>query len=231
MAHILLVDDDAPVLRSIQRILEQATFTVTVMGSGKEALNFIQNHPIDLVVLDIIMPEINGLEVCRQIRASPFIGKMPILFLTAKGRPTDIAQGLDAGGDDFLTKPFDVIELPARVRALLRRAPGGGLDTTSDYLTAGKLKISTTRPEIYVDNRRIELTTLEHRIMYYLMQRANKPVLPEQLLADVWQYPSGSGDPTSVRVHIANLRGKIEPVPEHPQYLRNVRGQGYMVTG
>jgi len=137
MGHILAVDDDGQVLRSVKRVLESAGFEVHTATNGPEALAMIAHQRPDLVVLDIIMPEMDGIEVCRRIRADPFTARLPILFLTAKGRPTDIAEGLDAGGDDFLTKPFEVVELPARIRALLRRAPGGTLDTESDVLTVG----------------------------------------------------------------------------------------------
>jgi len=230
MAHILAVDDDAPVLRSVKRVLEKAGFTVSTASNGREALEFIKQQRPDLIVLDIIMPELDGIEVCRRIRADPFLAKLPILFLTAKGRPSDIAQGLDAGGDDFLTKPFEVLELPARVRALLRRAPGGMLDAESEYLTVGDLKLHSKRFEVEVAGRVVTLTTVEHQLLHYLMMHAGQPISAEQLLEDVWQYPRGIGDPILVRVHIANLRSKIETQPDAPQYIRNVRGRGYMLS-
>lgn len=231
MAHILAVDDDEPVLRSVRRVLENAGFTVTTASSGQQALDVIAHTRLDLIVLDIIMPGIDGLEVCRRIRADPFTARLPILFLTAKGRPTDIAQGLDAGGDDFLTKPFEVVELPARVRALLRRAPGGTLDTESEYLVIGDLKLHAKRAEVHVGERAVELTSIEHQLLYYLMLHAGQPVPAIQLLRDVWQYPVGTGDPILVRVHIGNLRAKIEPKPDSPRYILNVRGRGYVLNG
>jgi DNA-binding response OmpR family regulator len=231
MTHILAVDDDEPVLRSVKRVLENAGFTVSTATNGQAALNLIAQQRPDLVVLDMIMPGLDGLEVCRRIRADPFIAKLPILFLTAKGRPTDVAQGLDAGGDDFLTKPFEVVELPARVRALLRRAPGGTLDTAAEYLSVGDLKLHTKRAEVLVGEKLVELTSIEHQLLHYLMQHAGQPVPPHQLLRDVWQYPAGTGDPILVRVHIGNLRAKIEPQPDTPRYVLNVRGRGYMVNG
>jgi len=231
MGHILAVDDDEPVLRSVKRVLENAGFTVRTASNGQEALDQITRERPDLVVLDIIMPGMDGLEVCRRIRADPFIARLPILFLTAKGRPNDVAQGLDAGGDDFLTKPFEVVELPARVRALLRRAPGGPLDTESEYLIVGDIKLHAVRSEVHVRERQIELTSIEHQLLHYLMLHAGQPIPALQLLRDVWQYPAGTGDPILVRVHIGNLRSKIEPQPDTPRYILNVRGRGYLLNG
>ena len=230
MAHILIVDDDAPVQRAIKRVLESVGYRVSAASDGQEALDMIARERPDLLVLDIIMPRMDGLEVCRRVRADPFVAKLPILFLTAKGRPADIAQGLDAGGDDFLTKPFDVVELPARCRALLRRAPGGVLDSSSDYLVVGNLKLHSTRAEVQIGEGMVQLTTVEHQLLHYLMMHAGQPIAAEQLLQDVWQYPPGTGDPILVRVHIGNLRAKIEPQPETPQYIRNVRGRGYVLS-
>jgi DNA-binding response OmpR family regulator len=231
MGYILAVDDDEPVLRSVKRVLENADFTVRTASNGQDALKMIAHERPDLVVLDIIMPGLDGLEVCRRIRADPYIAKLPILFLTAKGRPNDVAQGLDAGGDDFLTKPFEVVELPARVRALLRRAPGGALDTEAEYLTVGDIKLHATRAEVHVGERAVELTSIEHQLLHYLMLHAGQPIPALQLLRDVWQYPVGTGDPILVRVHIGNLRAKIEPQPDTPRYILNVRGRGYVLNG
>jgi DNA-binding response OmpR family regulator len=231
MAHILAVDDDEPVLRSVKRVLENAGFTVSTASSGKEALSLIANGQPDLVVLDMIMPGLDGLEVCRRIRADPYTAKLPILFLTAKSRPADVAQGLDAGGDDFLTKPFEVVELPARVRALLRRAPGGPLDAEAEYLVVGDIKLHTKRAEVHIGEQVIELTSIEHQLLHYLMLHAGQPIPALQLLRDVWQYPTGTGDPILVRVHIGNLRAKIEPQPDSPRYVLNVRGRGYVLNG
>jgi DNA-binding response OmpR family regulator len=229
MAHILAVDDDEQVLLSIQQLLEDAGHTVTAASSGREALGQLTHQRPELIVLDIIMPEMDGIEVCRRVRADPFLARIPILFLTAKGRPNDIAQGLDAGGDDYLVKPFEVVELPARIRALLRRAPGGTLDAESDYLVAGDLKLHTTQTEVYVEDKLIPLTTIEHQLLHYLILHAGQPVGADHLLQAVWEYPPGTGNPKLVQVHIANLRAKIEPQPDKPRYLRNVRGRGYMV--
>ena len=230
MTRILVVDDDVHVLKSITRVLEDADYEVLPASSGKEALEMIARQMPDMVILDIIMPEMDGIEVCRRIRADPFLARMPVLFLTAKGRPSDVAQGLDAGGDDFLVKPFEVIELPARIRALLRRASGGPLDPTADFLIVGELRLHATRSELHLADSPIEITPVEHRLLHYLMMHAGNPVSTQQLLEDVWEYPPGTGNPKLVQVHIANLRTKIEPVSASPHYIRNVRGRGYLIS-
>jgi DNA-binding response OmpR family regulator len=185
----------------------------------------------DLVVLDIIMPEMDGIEVCRRVRGDPFTAKLPILFLTAKGRPADVVLGLESGGDDYLVKPFEVRELPARVNALLRRAPGGALDPDAEKLVAGDVRLHRSRPEVEVGGQLIELTAIEHRLLHYLMLHQGRPIPTQQLLEDIWEYPPGVGDPQVVHVTIARLRAKIEPQPDSPQIIRNLRGRGYLAGG
>jgi DNA-binding response OmpR family regulator len=230
VGKILIVDDEPQVARSVRRVLEDAEFSVDVANSGQDAIAQMARDRPDLVVLDIIMPDINGIEVCRRIRADPFLARIPVLFLTAKGRPQDIVDGLDAGGDDYCTKPFDVTELPARVRALLRRSPGGPLDTASDYITVGNLRLHTTRPEVDIDGRQVQLTAMEQRLLHYLMVHQGQPISTHHLLEDVWEYPPGVGNPKLVHVHMVNLRAKLEDNPDQPEFIRNVRGRGYLVT-
>jgi DNA-binding response OmpR family regulator len=227
---ILIVDDEPMVARSVSRILEDAGFTAQIAGSGEDALELMTRERPALVVLDIIMPGMDGIEVCRRIRADPFLARMPILFLTAKGRSQDVAAGLDAGGDDYLTKPFDVVELPARARALLRRAPGGTLDAASEYITVGGLRLHITRPEVDINGRQVQITAMEQRLLHYLMVHPGQPISTDHLLEDVWEYPPGVGNPKLVHVHIVNLRSKLEDNPEQPTLIRNVRGRGYLIA-
>jgi DNA-binding response OmpR family regulator len=229
MAHILIIDDEPLILNSIRRVLEREGFEVSEAPGGQQGLDLIAQKSPDLIVLDIVMPEMNGQEVCRRLRADPFTARLPIIFLTAQGRPEQIAHGLDAGADDYLVKPFDVIELPARIRALLRRAPSGPLDAASGYIVVGDLRLHTTHPEVQVKGAEIELTSVEHRLLHYLLLHAGKPISVDQLLQDIWEYPPGVGNPKLVQVHVANLRTKIEPQPNTPQYILNIRGRGYIV--
>lgn len=231
MVKILAVDDNRQVLNSIRRVLEVEGFTVVTASTGAEALAMIKEEKPALVVLDVIMPEMDGLEVCRQLRADPFFARIPIIFLTAKSRPSDAAEALDAGGDDFLTKPFEVIEMPARIRALLRRAPGGVLDTESDFITVGQLTLHNTQPELHIGETVIQLSTVEHRLLHYLMLHAGQPVSTHALLENVWEYPPGTGNPKLVHVHIRNLRRKVENDPDNPLRIRNIHGRGYIATG
>ncbi len=228
MAHILAIDDDQDVLDSITEILAQSNVTVTCATNGQDGLDLLRDQCIDLVVLDIVMPDIDGIEVCRRIRADPALARIPILFLTAKSRSGDIARGLDAGGDDYLVKPYDVIELPARVRALLRRAPGGVLDSGSDCVQFGAVTLYFDRREIDVDGHSVPLTPTEHRLLHALMMRGGQPVSTETLLEEVWEYPPGVGDPQLVRVHANNLRAKL--LAADCDCIQTQHGKGYLIT-
>jgi two-component system, OmpR family, response regulator MprA len=228
--RVLIVDDEDMVRVSLRRVLESEGFEVSEASNGEAALGCVAEVRPDLIVLDILMPGMDGIEVCRRLRADPFTAKLPILFLTAKGRREDVARGLDAGGDDYLIKPLDVVELPARVRAMLRRAPGGSLDTQSEFLTVGSVQLHATRSEAIVSGVTVELTPVEHRLLHYLMLHAGRPVSTDMLLEDVWEYPPGVGNPKLVQTHIANLRAKIEPEPDNPQYIINIRGRGYLIA-
>jgi DNA-binding response OmpR family regulator len=229
MAHILVVDDEDRVLEAIKAVLEEENHTLVAVNSGQQALRLLETTHFDLAVLDIIMPEMTGLELIRRIRAIPQLVRMPILFLTARSRTLDTVEGLDAGADDYLTKPFDIVVLPARIRALLRRSPGGVLDNTSEHLTVGGLQLHKIRTEVVIEGKVVELTAMEHKLLYYLMQHAGKPVSIDRLLEDIWAYPPGAGNPNIVQVHITNLRNKLTSISDH-MYIRNVRGQGYMIV-
>ena len=229
MPHILVVDDDRTVRETVKHVLLDSDYQISEATNGLEALEMIARTRPDLIILDIMMPELDGLEVCRRIRADPYYAKLPIIFLTSKDRSTDVAKGLNVGGDDFVSKSAIRIELPARIHALLRRIPGGSLDLESDHIVHGELRLHTVLLEAQLGERRVELTPIEHRLLHYLMTHAGQPTATDQLLQDVWGYHPGTGDPKLVRVTIARLRAKIEPHPDNPQYLLNIRGRGYLI--
>jgi two-component system response regulator MprA len=230
MAHILAVDDDRVVQLAIRHTLQSEGYTVSIAANGQQALDMILHLRPDLVILDIMMPDIDGLEVCRRIRSNPFMSKLPVILLTSKNRPHDRVQGLDAGGDDFLPKSAVAVELLARVRALLRRTTSEEQNIEPLSLCVGGVCLRVTMPEAHIGEHVILLTRLDHRLLGYLMSHANQPVSVPQLLENVWDYPGGSGDSETVRVAINRLRSKLEPYLTELPYIRTVRGQGYMIV-
>ena len=230
MAHILAVDDDRVVQHAIRYTLQSEGHTVSIANNGQQALEKILHLRPDLVILDIMMPDIDGLEVCRRIRANPFMSKLPVIFLTSKSRPIDRVQGLDAGSDDFLPKSAVSVELLARVRALLRRTVLDEQGIEPQSICVGGVCLRITHLEAKIDDHVIQLSPLEHRLLGYLMSHAGQPVSTSQLLENVWDYACGVGDNEIVRVAINRLRVKLEPHLTSLPYIRTVRGQGYMIA-
>ncbi len=228
---ILVVDDDVDVANMIERSLRRVGHNVMVTHRGADSLAIArQQHP-DLVVLDIMMPGMNGIEVCRHMRANPELSQIPILFLTAKGEIGDKIEGFEAGADDYLTKPFDLRELSLRVRALLRRTVRGDEEPKEvERIELGPLSLDCRTFEISTTTRTVLLTPVEFELMHFLMGNPGKVFSADQLLQEVWGYPPGTGMPDLVRVHIKNIRDKIEPDPSKPVYLKNVLRRGYMVA-
>jgi DNA-binding response OmpR family regulator len=231
MRHlILVVDDDEDVAETIERSLRRLGHEVLTVHRGADALQAArQRHP-DLMVLDVMMPGMNGIEVCRHMRANPELAPTPILFLTARGEIADKIEGFEAGADDYLTKPFDMRELDLRVKALLRRTQSGVEEEPLEQVEVGPLVLNCRTFEITTPLRAVLLTPVEFELLYFLMSNAGKVFSADQLLQSVWGYPPGTGMPDLVRVHIKNLRDKIEPIPGEPQYLRNVLRRGYTIS-
>ena len=231
MKDILVVDDDEIVARTIERSLRGPDFRVTVAQSGVQALQMARRQPPDLMVLDVLMPGMDGYEVCRQLRADPLLSHLPVLFLTARSKEEDKLEGFHAGADDYLPKPFNVEELIMRVKAILRRStlptPTYGVRR---QLRAGDLVLDCNTFEVTAAGRRVALTPVQFDLLYYLMSHAGQVISAQQLLQDVWDYPYDAGSPDLVRVHIKNLREKLEPDPAAPVYLRTVQGHGYTIA-
>jgi len=231
---ILLVDDEPDLIWAIQRSLTFAGYGTLTAKDGIEALSIARRHFRDLVILDINMPGLDGLEVCRQIRQDPALSSTPILFLTHRGATIDRINGLDEGGDDYLAKPFDLLELKAHIRALLRRNQKTTNATQAapanqSVLAAGPMTLDAQSRQVYLHDQVIQLTSTEFDLLYFLMVHPSKVFSSKQLLQQVWNYPPETGDPSLVRWHMKNLRAKLEADPSHPTYLRSVARQGYML--
>ncbi len=230
MALILVVDDDEDVVKMIQINLTQGGHQVLWANNGYEALQRAYRQRPDLVLLDIAMPEMDGIEVCRRLRASPATAPIPILFLTGSAGIESKIASFDAGADDYLIKPFNLQELNLRVKALLRRGFAKPLETPP-RLIVGALSLNCHNFELTVGDKTVLLTPVEFELLYFLMSHAGRVFSSKQLLREVWQYPPGTGSPELVRAHIRNLRTKIEPDPKSPVYLKTVGRFGYAIHG
>jgi len=229
LASILVVDDDVDVADTIRRSLLNRGHQVTAVYNGVEALEVArQAHP-DLIVLDVIMPQIDGIEVCRRLRQDAKMAHVPIIFLTAMDRLVDKIEGFEAGADDYLTKPFDIQELELRVRAVLRRSVPP-VHAEPDVLNVGDLSLNCRTYEAKAGSKVSLLTPIEFELLYFLMSKTGEVFSSERLLQEVWEYPPGTGDPALVRMHIKNIRDKIETEPRQPHFLRTVSRHGYTVV-
>lgn len=227
MAYIIAVDDDNEVLQTLGRVLKAEAYDVSLASSAAEGMRFLERKMPDVMILDIIMPEMDGITFCRQLRRDTRFIALPILFLTAKGGTDDIVNGLDAGADDYVIKPFELAELRARVAALLRRGlrekPGNTMIQLAD------MKLDSDTYQVIVRDQNVQLTSTEHRLLRYLMEHPNQALSPGHLLQSVWEYPPNTGDPDLVRAHVRNLRAKIERVNGR-KYIRTIHGVGYMIS-
>jgi two-component system response regulator MprA len=217
MATILVVDDDPKILSVLGRGLRFEGYDVQLAADGLEALRIARVEPLDLVVLDVMLPGMDGLEVCQRLRRGT---NVPILMLTARDAVPDRIAGLDRGADDYLIKPFDFDELLARIRALLRRSHPIGEGT----LTFGDLRLDTRTREAERDGRRIDLTTREYELLLLFLQHPRQVLTREQILDRLWG--DASVDSNAIEVHIARLRDKLEADGE-PRLIQTVRGAGY----
>ena len=220
-ARILLVEDDASIRELTQRGLEQAGFTVATAAAGDEGLARFHADRPDAVVLDVMLPGLDGLEVCKAIRAT---SATPVVMLTARSDTLDVVVGLESGADDYVTKPFEMAELVARVRASLRRATH--VEPDQDRLRVGPVRIDIAAHTVERGQERLELTPTEFRLLVELARHAGHVLSRDQLLELVWGYDY-LGDSRLVDATIQRLRAKIEPAPGTPQLIETVRGVGY----
>ncbi len=227
MTYIMAVDDDPEVLDTLGRVLERESFEVGLARSAAEALVLLDQRAPSAMILDIMMPGMDGITLCRQLRRDSRFNALPILFLTAKGSTEDVVDGLDAGADDYVVKPFELAELRARIHALLRRSVRDS--STGAILQLNDLKLDSDTYQVYIKGNRIQLTSTEHRLLRYLMENPNRALSPGHLLQVVWEYPPNTGDPDLVRAHVRNLRSKIEKNSDR-RYIRTIHGVGYMIS-
>ncbi len=228
MPYVIAVDDDLEVLETLGRVLERERLEVNLASSGVQALQLLERRIPDLLILDIIMPGMDGVTICRQLRATPRYVALPILFLTAKGSTNDVVDGLDAGADDYVVKPFELAELRARVHALIRRGQRDA-GMSNSVIQIDELKLDSDTYQVSLRDESVQLTSTEHRLLRYLMEHVNQALSPAHLLQAVWEYPPDTGDPDLVRAHVRNLRAKIELNPDR-RYIRTIHGVGYMIS-
>ena len=228
--RILIVDDDDEIRDLLEFDVRASGYFVDTARDGMEGLNKALNNTYDLILLDVMMPKMNGFDVCKYIRQAKLA--IPILMLTAKGTIDDKTEGFDCGADDYLVKPFDIQEVLLRIRVLLRRNQVFDEDKSAlsdEVLNAGDIEIFPETLEAVVVNKRVKLTPTEFEILYCLMQHFNHPVTLATLLDEVWGYDSNE-DVRMLRVHVGGLRNKIEPDTKHPKYLHTVTNVGYKLT-
>ena len=219
--RILIVDDDAEIRELLEFDISSSGYFVDTASDGMEGLNKALNSTYELILLDVMMPKMNGFDVCKNI---------PILMLTAKGTIGDKTSGFDSGADDYLVKPFDVQEVLLRIRVLLRRSePQQEQNFSSEILDAGEIEILPDTLEAVILNKRVKLTPTEFEILYCLMQHFNKAVTLATLLEEVWGYDRDE-DVRMLRVHVGGLRNKIVPDTKNPKYLHTVTNVGYKLT-
>jgi two-component system, OmpR family, response regulator len=227
MSKILVVEDDRNLLETIKYNLIKEGYETAVAADGAEALEIARNEKPDLIILDIMLPVIDGFEVCRILRKEMTV---PIIILTARTDETDRIIGLDTGADDYVTKPFSLRELLARIRALLRRAKITEVKLPEEQalLTMDDIIIDLNRHQVMVKEQPVELTAKEYDLLVFLMQNESYVFSREQLLEKVWGYDF-AGDTRTVDVHIRWLRQKLESDPANPKHLLTVRGTGYKI--
>jgi len=220
---ILVVDDEERMARFIRLNLEHDGFQVVEAYRGLDAIRRIRDSMPDVIILDVMMPDLNGFEVLKIIRE---FSSVPVIMLTAKGEEDDRVHGLELGADDYVTKPFSPRELVSRVRAVLRRTETGGFVSKEAFEIDDRLKIDFGKREVWVENNLVKLRPTEYRLLYHLVQNAGWVMTHDQLLSKVWGYEYRN-EPHYVRLYINYLRQKLEIDPSEPKYILTERGVGY----
>ena len=226
MAKILVVDDEQVLVKGIKFNLEHEGYQVEVGYDGEQAVELAREGGFDLILLDLMMPKIDGLQACMRIRE---FSNVPVIMLTAKGEDADKLMGFECGADDYITKPFNLLELKARVRALLRRSGAAEHTKAGGVLEAGHIKLDTAARAAWRDGTPVELTAKEFDLMELLLRNPGRVYSRENLLNVVWGYEY-IGDYRTVDVHVRRLREKLELDPANPEFIRTKWGVGYYLT-
>jgi DNA-binding response OmpR family regulator len=230
--RILLIEDDAAVAQSLQEGLERDGYLVTWKPTGVEGIAFAResarSHGLHLILLDVRLPDLSGFDVCRELRKSGL--RQPIVMLTVRGEETDKVLGLEMGADDYVTKPYSLRELLARIRAQMRRAYGDLATSGADLLYAGDLVIDRGRAQVHRGRETLNLTPTEFRLLVYLAQNAGQALSRSQILDAVWGYDADVESERTVNVHIRRLREKVEFGPSRPDLVLTVPGIGYRLV-
>ncbi len=229
MNRILVVDDDRDIVAALEIYLSNGGYEALKAYNGREAIDVLREHQVDLILMDVMMPQMDGIAATKQIRAN---SNVPILFLTAKSEDVDLIQGLNVGADDYISKPFKPMEVLARVRSHLRRYTqlGGRTDGDRNVLQGGPIAMDDQAKQVTLDGDRVELTSTQYNILRVMMQHPGQVLSSAQIYEAVWKDPL-LGSENVVAVHIRHLREKLEIDPAHPRYLKVVWGMGYKLEG
>lgn len=225
--HVLLVDDEEHILRLLDYHLAKEGYQTELVGDGRSALKLAETEHFDFILLDIMLPQLDGIEVCKRIRAKGIT--TPIMMVSAKGDEFDKVLALELGADDYLTKPFSPRELIARVKAILRRTEKDQTDDndlSDEQWVVNGLRVFPDRHEVYKDNDMLNLTPKEYELLLYLIKHPNMTLTRERLLERIWGYDFGQ-ETRLVDVHIGKLREKVEDDPKNPKFIKTIRGYGY----
>lgn len=226
MTRILIIDDDPAIAELVAINLEMAGYDICQAEDGIKGQALALQIQPDLIMLDVMLPKVHGFTVCQRLRRDERTANIPVLMLTALGQTHYKVDGFNAGADDYLTKPFEVEEMLARVKALLRRSERNPISTHSEILSYGPLTLIPERLEAIWFEKTIKLTHLEFDLLHCLLQRHGQTVSPSDILKEVWGYDPND-DVETIRVHVRHLRTKLEPDPRRPRYIKTVYGAGY----
>ena len=229
-APVLVIDDEESIIDLITLGLKYEGFEVAAASTGEEGIAAAQRTNPVFIILDWMLPDMDGLEVCRLLRSNPTTQEIPILLLTAKGEVVNRVEGLNTGADDYLTKPFNFEELVARIRAILRRLNHSSTAQSSQVQTVGDIELNMSTHEVTRAGRQIDLTVTEYNLLHLFMSHVGQALDRQTILNQVWGYDF-LGETNIIEVYVRYLREKLEDVPSSPRYIQTIRGVGYIMKG